>query len=106
MFFTSDPYFYYLSDKFPRIFYHSKDLIVFYPNTNTNVLKIGICPQFDTLWEQLTCEETILFYCRLKGVDPKEEKQLTSKTLEEVGLGKFRTLQVTELSGVSQRKKN
>ena len=28
---------------------------------------IGICPQFDILWDTMTVEETILFYQRLKG---------------------------------------
>ncbi len=29
---------------------------------------IGFCPQFDTLWGNLTPHETLLFYARLKGV--------------------------------------
>jgi ABC-type multidrug transport system ATPase subunit len=28
---------------------------------------LGVCPQFDTLWNILTVKETILFYARLKG---------------------------------------
>jgi len=36
-------------------------------------LVMGVCPQFDTLWMDLTCEETLLFYSRLKGVSSKDE---------------------------------
>ena len=31
-------------------------------------LVTGICPQHDVLWATLTCEETLLFYARLKGI--------------------------------------
>jgi ABC-type multidrug transport system ATPase subunit len=31
-------------------------------------LNIGVCPQFDLLWNDLTVEEHLLFYARLKGV--------------------------------------
>jgi ABC-type Na+ transport system ATPase subunit NatA len=30
---------------------------------------MGVCPQHDLLWEQLTGEEHLLFYGRLKGFD-------------------------------------
>ena len=29
---------------------------------------IGICPQFDILWEDLTAEEHIYMFSRLKGI--------------------------------------
>lgn len=31
-------------------------------------LQIGVCPQFDILWPNLTVEQHLLFYARLKGV--------------------------------------
>lgn len=37
-------------------------------------LVTGICPQHDVLWATLTCEETLLFYARLKGIPASEEK--------------------------------
>jgi ABC-type multidrug transport system ATPase subunit len=41
-------------------------------------LMIGVCPQFDILWENLTVEEHLLFYARIKGIKPQnEEKQVT-----------------------------
>lgn len=38
-------------------------------------LNIGVCPQFDLLWPDLTVEEHLLFYARLKGISPKEENE-------------------------------
>jgi len=34
---------------------------------------MGVCPQFDILWMDLTCLETVLFYARLKGIPPSHE---------------------------------
>lgn len=41
-------------------------------------MNIGVCPQFDLLWPQLTVEEHLLFYARLKGVHKKDEKEKIS----------------------------
>ena len=39
---------------------------------NSNIsraqLEMGVCPQFDLLWPQLTVEEHLRFYARLKGI--------------------------------------
>jgi ABC-type lipoprotein export system ATPase subunit len=61
---------------------------------------MGVCPQFDTLWETLTAEETILFYCRLKGISKSDEKEETAALLKQVGLYESRYKLVKELSGV------
>lgn len=37
-------------------------------------LQIGVCPQFDILWENLTVEDHLLFYARIKGISPEEEQ--------------------------------
>ena len=37
---------------------------------------IGYCPQFDALYDELTAREHIQLYARLRGVPPKEEKQV------------------------------
>jgi ABC-type multidrug transport system ATPase subunit len=31
-------------------------------------LQIGVCPQFDILWDDLSVAEHLLFYARIKGV--------------------------------------
>lgn len=42
---------------------------------------MGVCPQFDTLWMDLTCEETLLFYARIKGVSAKDENEHVMQSL-------------------------
>ena len=49
-------------------------------------LQIGMCPQFDVLWDELTIEEHLLFYARVKGVAPKDEDFQVTKALKEVQL--------------------
>jgi ABC-type multidrug transport system ATPase subunit len=47
-------------------------------------LQIGVCPQFDVLWDELTVEEHLLFYARLKGVRPEDEQSRANKAMKEV----------------------
>jgi len=39
-------------------------------------LQIGMCPQFDVLWEIMTVEEHLLFYARIKGIEPEDESKM------------------------------
>jgi ABC-type multidrug transport system ATPase subunit len=48
--------------------------------------KIGVCPQFDLLWDELTIEDHLLFYLRLKGINTADEKRSVSMAAEEVFL--------------------
>ena len=38
---------------------------------------IGYCPQFDALYDELTAREHLYLYARLRGVPPKDQKQVT-----------------------------
>lgn len=67
-------------------------------------LQIGVCPQFDILWEHLTVEDHLYFYARLKGVSPEKEDEKVTKAIEEVLLQKFRHFQVKQLSGGMKRR--
>lgn len=65
---------------------------------------IGICPQHDIHWDDLSIEEHLLFYARLKGLSKSEEKETVSKSLDDVGLtGMGRRLART-LSGGEKRR--
>jgi ABC-type multidrug transport system ATPase subunit len=65
---------------------------------------IGFCPQFDILWSELTVEEHLRFYSRLKNVDQAIANQIVEKTLEDTRLTKFRSFLVKELSGGMKRR--
>ena len=47
-------------------------------------LQIGLCAQFDVLWEDLTVQEHLEFYARIKGVGPDDEEAYVKKAMEEV----------------------
>jgi len=47
---------------------------------------LGVCPQFDYLYDELTTEEHFLLYSRIKGLPKKYEKILVRETAAFVGL--------------------
>lgn len=66
---------------------------------------LGYCPQHDILWEDLTIEEHLLFYIRLKGnVAHADEKRLVHEAIESVNLLDKATAQVKTLSGGQKRR--
>jgi ABC-type branched-subunit amino acid transport system ATPase component len=65
---------------------------------------IGVCPQYEILWPDLTPKEHLLFYCRLKGVEAKMEDQVVTRCLEEVDLLSEQHKLSKELSGGQKRR--
>lgn len=65
---------------------------------------IGYCPQFDLLWEDLSVENTLLFYSRLKNKEKNKVNEMLEKILISVRLQKFRNYLVRELSGGMKRR--
>ncbi|ORY27578.1 hypothetical protein BCR33DRAFT_725456, partial [Rhizoclosmatium globosum] len=57
---------------------------------------MGICPQFDILWEELTIEEHLYFYARLKGI--------CSTSFELCSLSSLAQRQTKRLSGGEKRR--
>lgn len=67
-------------------------------------LLTGVCPQFSTLWEDLTVKEHLEFFARLKGVPLKEEKEHVQKALVDFGLDDVQDRLSEELSGGMKRR--
>jgi len=67
-------------------------------------LMLGVCPQFNVLWETLTVEEHLLFYTRLKGVAPSLEKEHTAMWLRQLGLTFAKDRLSKDLSGGMKRR--
>lgn len=47
---------------------------------------LGACPQFDTVWQELTVEEHLCLYARLKGVPNSDERGLVQSVAEAIRL--------------------
>lgn len=70
-----------------------------------NVYKsIGVCPQFDLFWEDLTIEEHLLFYLRLKGSDTSTEDERIRQICSQVELREHMYKQAKSLSGGMKRR--
>ncbi|XP_061538807.1 phospholipid-transporting ATPase ABCA1 isoform X2 [Phycodurus eques] len=65
---------------------------------------LGVCPQYNVLFDILTVEEHIWFYGRLKGMSEEEVKAELDSWLEDVGLLHKRHEQTKSLSGGMKRK--
>eukprot|EP01091_Cochliopodium_minus_P001939 TRINITY_DN1188_c0_g2_i2.p1 TRINITY_DN1188_c0_g2~~TRINITY_DN1188_c0_g2_i2.p1 ORF type:complete len:1683 (-),score=415.80 TRINITY_DN1188_c0_g2_i2:354-4655(-) len=66
--------------------------------------RIGVCPQFSVLWEDLTVRQHLEFFARLKGIESKEESGHVEKALKEFGLFKFSNRLSKDLSGGMKRR--
>ncbi len=72
--------------------------------TNEVYKCIGICPQFDIQWEELTVGEHLYFYARLKGISAQDEKKAVAKALKNVSLTDFEDRLTKGLSGGEKRR--
>ena len=67
--------------------------------------RIGVCPQFDLLWEDLTAYEHLIFYARLKGLEYKHLlDSIVLQTLDQVNLREHAHKVSRELSGGQRRR--
>lgn len=67
---------------------------------------LGVCPQHDVLWEELTSEEHLVLYAGFKGVEQAQVSSEVAAMLQRVGLaaaGATKT-QAGKLSGGMKRK--
>jgi ABC-type multidrug transport system ATPase subunit len=65
---------------------------------------IGVCPQFDIQFPQLTTKEHLLFYARLRGVKWTCEKQVVQEALQQVNLVDAQNKRSKNLSGGMRRR--
>eukprot|EP00659_Diplonema_papillatum_P020657 gene20657-31831_t len=65
---------------------------------------IGLCPQHNILWENLTCAEHLAFYAGLKGVPSKQIQEKVADMLDRVGLADKKDVYARSLSGGMKRK--
>ena len=65
---------------------------------------IGICPQHDVLFDDLTVEEHLELYCEFKSVDRASISKEISSVLKDIQLEKKRHTKASDLSGGQKRK--
>ena len=80
-----------------------------YGNSVTNDLdavqkNLGLCQQFDVLFECLNCEEHLRLVCELKAMDPEAIETTIRETLEVVMLTEHKHKLGKEMSGGMKRK--
>ncbi|XP_076084448.1 phospholipid-transporting ATPase ABCA1-like isoform X2 [Mytilus galloprovincialis] len=65
---------------------------------------LGMCPQHNLLFDNLTVEEHLWFYARLKNLKPEKVKQEMARMIEDVGLPHKKNELSSSLSGGMKRK--
>jgi ATP-binding cassette, subfamily A (ABC1), member 3 len=65
---------------------------------------MGVCPQHDVLWDDLTVKEHLNFFAGLKGVPKEKIADSVAKIIAEVGLTEKIDVQSRALSGGMKRK--
>ncbi|KAF8005573.1 hypothetical protein BT93_K0001 [Corymbia citriodora subsp. variegata] len=71
----------------------------------SNIRKIiGVCPQFDILWDLLTGEEHLYLFVNIKGLAPGSIKSVVEKSLAEVRLTEAGKVKAGSYSGGMKRR--
>ncbi|XP_075435187.1 ATP-binding cassette sub-family A member 2 [Ascaphus truei] len=65
---------------------------------------IGYCPQFDALFDELTAQEHLELYTRLRGIHWKDEERVVKWALEKLELTKYADKPAGTYSGGNKRK--
>ncbi|KAG0231103.1 hypothetical protein BGW42_000520 [Actinomortierella wolfii] len=65
---------------------------------------IGICPQFDVLWPDLTCREHLWLFARVKGVADDQVEAAVDQMIREMGLGPLGNKKAKTFSGGNKRR--
>lgn len=73
-------------------------------NMNDVQHRIGYCPQFDALFDDLTGRETLKIFSLLRGVPSKNIYELSNHLAEEFNLSKHLDKRTKTFSGGNKRK--
>ena len=67
-------------------------------------MAMGVCPQFDILYPDLTVRQHVEFFAKVKGVPPNQVKEYAKQLLEKVDLSHTDQVKVKNLSGGMRRR--
>lgn len=65
---------------------------------------IGLCPQHDILWDELTAEEHVIIYCYLRGINPIYIDKFIKHYLKSVNLDVQKNNEISTFSGGMKRR--
>uniref|UniRef100_A0A6Q2X408 ABC transporter domain-containing protein n=1 Tax=Esox lucius TaxID=8010 RepID=A0A6Q2X408_ESOLU len=65
---------------------------------------VGICPQFNIVFDVLTVEEHLRIFAAIKGIRPEDVNSEVTKVLKDLDLEKIMSAQAKNLSGGQKRK--
>lgn len=65
---------------------------------------MGVCPQHDILFDDLTVEEHLYLFAAFKGTDPRSRKEAVDKMIEAIDLQEKRSYLSKNLSGGQKRR--
>uniref|UniRef100_A0A7M4EW38 ATP-binding cassette sub-family A member 2 n=1 Tax=Crocodylus porosus TaxID=8502 RepID=A0A7M4EW38_CROPO len=65
---------------------------------------LGYCPQFDALFDELTAQEHLELYTRLRGIPWKDEERVVKWALKKLELAKYADKPASTYSGGNKRK--
>jgi ATP-binding cassette subfamily A (ABC1) protein 3 len=65
---------------------------------------LGMCPQYDSIWEQLNVEENLTFAADLKGLSQEDRIHNMDFIIDTMDLQDFRKTLAGNLSGGNKRK--
>ena len=86
-----------------KVVYNDKN-ILFPLNMDKFREKLGICPQENILFEELTIRENLEIFSTIKGVSENDLKETINKTLNDFILIDIQNILVKDLSSVNRRK--
>jgi ABC-2 type transport system ATP-binding protein len=73
---------------------------------NSKRQRVGLCPQELVLWNNLTCQEQLVFIAEMYNVAPAVARERAKVLLEKIGLAEKSKKLVKTLSGGMQRRMN
>lgn len=68
-----------------------------------HLYSIGYCPQVDAIYDQLTGEEILYCYARLKGIKEEYIKEVVQDITAKMGMGDFSRKIISTYSGGMKR---
>lgn len=66
--------------------------------------QMGLCPQYDVLYDELTCEEHLRLFAVVKNCPPRKVSPEVTNVLDQLGLSFKRTVLSKDLSGGMKRR--